>query len=98
MRIRECVVRIVDDIGTVHSVKVRAESLYEATLLGLNALCRVGWEGDGETVGSALVEVHYEPTSHEVNVPSFLRWLRRHGKNPHEGAQKQALGELIKRR
>ncbi|HJZ64109.1 MAG TPA: hypothetical protein VKD70_07320 [Candidatus Acidoferrum sp.] len=59
-------VRIVDDIGTVHSVKVRAESLYEATLLGLNALSRVGWEGDGETVGSVLVEVHYEPTSHEV--------------------------------
>ncbi|HJZ65801.1 MAG TPA: hypothetical protein VKD70_15855 [Candidatus Acidoferrum sp.] len=65
-------VRIVDDIGTAHSVKVRAESLYEATLLGLNALSRVGWEGDGDTVGSVLVEVHYEPTSHEVDVPKFL--------------------------
>lgn len=96
MTIRECVVRIVDNIGTVHSVKVRAESMYEATLLGLNALSRVGWEGDGETLGSVLVEVHYEPTSHEVNVPSFIRWLKRHGKNPHEEKQKQALRDLMK--
>jgi len=50
------VVRIVDDIGTFHSVKVRAESLYEVTLLGLNALSRVGWESDEDTVGSVLVE------------------------------------------
>jgi len=74
------VVRIVDDIGTVHSVKVRAESLYETTLLGLNASSRVGWEGDGETVGSVLVEVSYEPTTHEVQVPNFLRWLKDTGR------------------
>jgi len=41
----------VDDIGTIHSVRVKAESLYEATLLGLNALSRVGWESDGDTAG-----------------------------------------------
>ena len=85
-----------DDIGTIHSVRVKAESLYEATLLGLNALSRVGWKSDGDTVESLLVEVHYEPTSHEVNVPSFLRWLKRHGKNPHEEEQKQVLRDLMK--
>jgi hypothetical protein len=86
----------VDDIGTVHSVKVRAESLYEATLLGLNALSRVGWEGDGDTFGSVLVEVHYEPTSHEVDVPKFLRWLKQHGIDSNHEKQKQALRDLMK--
>jgi len=42
------------------------------------------------------VEVHYEPTSEEVNVLSFLRWLMRHGKNPHEEKQKQAPRDLMK--
>jgi len=65
-------------------------------LLGLNALSRVGWEGDGDTVGSVLVEVHYEPTSHEVDVPKFLRWLKTYGKNPHEETQKQAVRNLMR--
>ena len=85
-----------DDIGTVHSVKVKAESLYEATLLGLNALSRVGWGGDGGTIGSVLVEVCYEPTSHEVDVPKFLRWLKQYGRDSNHEKQKQALRDLMK--
>jgi len=86
----------VDDIGTIHSVRVKAESLYEATLLGLNALSRVGWESDGDTAESLLVEVHYEPTSHEVDVPKFLRWLKQHGRDSNHEKQKQALRNLMK--
>lgn len=85
-----------DDIGTVHSVKVRAESLNEATLLGLNALSRVGWESDGNTIGNVLVEVHYEPTSHEVDIPKFLRWLKQRGRDNNHEREKQMLRDLMK--
>jgi hypothetical protein len=33
---RDCVVKLVDDHGVEHSVKVRAASVYEAALKGLN--------------------------------------------------------------
>jgi hypothetical protein len=40
---RDCFVKLVDDHGVEHSVKVRAES-YEAALNGLKKLERVCWE------------------------------------------------------
>lgn len=49
MQIRECVVKLTDNIGTIHSVRVRAESVYQALLIGLNKLGHVGWEGNGKT-------------------------------------------------
>ena len=57
----------------------------------LNALSGLGWESEGETIGSVLVEVQYEPTMHEVNMPRFLKWLKQAGRNPHEEKQKQML-------
>jgi len=47
-------VRLTDDHGVEHRVKVRAESVYEAALLGLKRLERVGWESDGSTIGSVM--------------------------------------------
>jgi len=41
---RDCVVKLVDDHGVEHSVRVRAESVYEAALRGLRQLEKVGWE------------------------------------------------------
>jgi hypothetical protein len=41
---RDCFVKLVDDHGVEHSVKVRAESVYEAALNELKKLERVGWE------------------------------------------------------
>lgn len=41
---RDCVVKLVDDHGVEHSVRVRAESVYEAALKGLQKLERVGGE------------------------------------------------------
>lgn len=47
----DCVVKLVDDHGVEHSVRVRAESVYEAALRGLQKLERVGWESSGEQIG-----------------------------------------------
>ena len=43
---RVCAVKLNDQHGVEHTVKVEAESVYEAALLGLNRLERVGWESD----------------------------------------------------
>ncbi len=97
--IRKCFVKLVDDIGTTHSVQVHAESVYEAVLLGLNRLSEMGWESErGGTVGSALVEVHSTPTMHEVNVPSFLRWLKSSSIDQNIGREKTMLRNLFNKR
>src|SRR6201997_4383440 len=53
---RDCVVKLVDDHGVEHSVRVRAESVYEAALKGLQKLERVGGESNGEQIGWVTVE------------------------------------------
>jgi hypothetical protein len=72
---RVCVVKLIDDHGVVHKVKVRAGSVYEAALLGLSRLERVGWESDGSQVSRVMVEVWEEPTRHSIDVKKLLSWL-----------------------
>lgn len=70
---RECVVKLTDSHGVEHSVKVRAESVYEAALKGLNGLKQVGWESNGSTIDHVTVELWEEPTRHRVNPTSGFR-------------------------
>ncbi len=93
---RVCIVRLTDDHGVEHRVKVRAESVYEAALLGLKRLERVGWESDGSTIGSVIVEVWEEPTRHLVQVKRLLSWLKAPGKFPPEEHRKAKLRALAK--
>lgn len=93
---RDCVVKLVDDHGVEHSVRVRAESVYEAALKGLKKLERVGWESDGSQIQTVLVEVWEEPTLHRVNVAKMLRWLKEPGRYPRDTGRKEKLRTLIK--
>jgi hypothetical protein len=93
---RVSVVKVIDDHGLEHRVKVRAESVYEAALLGLDGLERVGWESDGSTIGSVIVEVWEEPTRHVVQVKKLLNWLEAPGKFPPEEQRKAKLRVLAK--
>jgi hypothetical protein len=93
---RVCVVKLTDDHGVEHTVKVRAESVYEAALLGLNRLERMGWESDGLTIGSVIVEVWEEPTRHLVQVKKMLSWLKAPGKFPRDEQRKAKLRVLAK--
>ena len=93
---RDCVVKLVDDHGVEHSVKVRAKSVYEAALKGLTKLEKVGWESDGSQIGSVLVEVWEEPTHHCVNVAKMLRWLKETNGYPRDETRKEKLRTLIK--
>jgi hypothetical protein len=93
---RVCVVKLTDEHGVEHRVKVRPESVYEAALLGLKRLERVGWESDGSTIGSVIVEVWEEPTCHVVHVKKLLSWLKVPGKYPPEEQRKAKLRVLAK--
>jgi hypothetical protein len=93
---RDCVVKLVDDHGVEHSVRVRAESVYEAALKGLKKLKRVGWESDGSQIGSVTVEVWEEPTRHRVNVAKLLQWLKGNGRSPYDETRKEKLRTIIK--
>jgi hypothetical protein len=70
--------------------------LYEAALLGLKRLERVGWESDGSTIGRVMVEVWEEPTRHYIEVKKMLSWLKAPGKFPPQEARKAKLRKLAK--
>lgn len=91
---KSCVVKIVDDHGTEHRVKIRAESVYEAALKGLNKLAKVGWEGDGSQIRWVEVEVWEEPTVHRVNVGRMLAWLKQPGRSPRDMTRKEKLRKI----
>jgi hypothetical protein len=93
---RDCVVKLVDDHGVEHSVRVRAESVYEAALKGLQKLERVGWESSGEQIGWVTVEVWEEPTHHRVHVGKMLGWLKSSGRTPRDEARKWELRRLLR--
>src|SRR5713226_9622793 len=94
--VRVCVVKLNDEHGVEHRVKVRAESVYEAALIGLNRLERVGWESDGSQIGRVMVEVWEEPTRHYIEVKKMLSWLKAPGKFPSEEQRKAKLRVLAK--
>jgi len=62
----------------------------------LNRLERMGWESDGSTIGSVIVEVWEEPTCHLVHVNKLLSWLKAPGKFPSEEQRKAKLRVLAK--
>ncbi len=93
---RDCVVKLIDAHGVEHSVRVRAESVYEAALRGLNRLEQVGWESDGSQIGTVTVEVWEEPTVHRVDVAKVLRWLKEPGRYPRDNNRKEKLRGIIK--
>jgi len=94
---RDCVVKLVDDHGVEHSVRVRAESVYEAALKGLNKLARIGWESDGSQIGWVVVELYEEPTVHRVHVGNMLGWVKSQGRTPRDETRKGKLRMLLEK-
>lgn len=89
--------KLVDDHGVEHSVRVRAESVYEAALRGLNKLARIGWESDGSQIGWVVVEIYEEPTVHRVHVGNMLGWIKSSGRTPRDERRKTKLRMLLEK-
>lgn len=95
---RDCVVKLADDHGVEHSVRVRAESVYKAALKGLKKLERVGWESDGSQIGLVTVGVWEEPTINRINVAKMLRWVKVPGRRPRGLAGTHSQRRFVSRR
>ena len=93
MEIRECIVKIYDADGVEHAVKVRAESVYEATLKGFERFDHLNLAKDD---GCVIAEVFEEPTVHRIQVGKMFGWLKSAGRNPAEEIKKRRLRELVK--
>lgn len=76
-----CIVSFVDLDGIRHSVKVEAEGLYEASVLGLGAFRKHYLEPGGLT--QLEVEVRSSVT-HTLTVTKVREWLQRGVRTPKE--------------
>jgi hypothetical protein len=95
MSLRICEVGFTAATGVSHSVRVEAESLYEAAAMGLARLKKDGWiEGLGP--GSKLQITVREPGSqHSLTVQQLQRWLNSVNPSPTDTLKKAKLKQLL---
>jgi hypothetical protein len=96
--VRACVVSFVDSRGIRHSAEVEAESLYEATVLGVTRLNHDAWI---EKIGPATVldiEIREPATAHSISLQQVERWLAGATTNPIEAMKKAKLKMMLVQR
>jgi hypothetical protein len=95
MSLRICEVGFTAATGISHSVRVEAESLYEAAAMGLARLKQDGWiEGLGP--GSKLdIIVRHPGSHHSLTVKQLQRWLESVNPSPTETLKKAKLKQLL---
>ena len=96
---RNCVVKFSDSFGIEHSVKVEAESLFEAAIRGLQRLDMDSSFWTEEDVFNGMfvtVEIYEEPTSHMVKIEKLKHWIKSQGRYPREEAKKAELRKLLR--
>ena len=92
--LRACVVSYQDLDGVTHSVEVTAETLYEAAILGMQALKVPRW-WDRPSL-KMEVRVRQPETTHTIWNSVLSAWLARNGRTPKEQALKARLNELMR--
>jgi hypothetical protein len=94
MGLRSCTVSYQDLDGITHSVDVTAETLYEAAILGVNALRVPRWQDNPNL--KIQVRVRQPETVHEIWNSGLSAWLARVAKSPAEQAVKARLRALLR--
>jgi hypothetical protein len=95
MAARTCRVSFTDADGVSHVTQVRAESLYEAAVLGLRALNRPDWIDMIGPYTRITVRMHEPPVEHFVMFAQLAQWLDRPAKDPVQQKKKMKLKELL---
>ena len=96
--VRSCLVSFTDTEGIEHSVRIAAESLYEAAIEAMAAF-RHGAFAD-MTFGPATplrIRVRAPEEEHTVTVGKVLSWLDGVARSPYEQAKKSRLKERLRR-
>jgi hypothetical protein len=93
--LRTCTVSFTGPSGIRHSVKVTAESIYEAAALGVSALKGDGW-ADAIAPGTELeIQVREPATCHRITVHQIRRWCDGVAVSPDETLKKRRLKQLL---
>ena len=95
--VRSCLVSFTDTEGIEHSIRVPAESLYEAAIEAMAAFRRGVFAE--MTFGQATqlrIRVRAPEEEHVVTVGKVMSWLDRIG-SPHEQAKKSRLRERLRK-
>ena len=92
--IRTCIVSYTDLEGTCHRVEATAQTLYEAAVLGMNAMRVPDWLNAASL--KIDVTVKTPEVTHTIWNSVLAAWLSRTGRSPKEQALKARLQELIR--
>ena len=91
--VRTCIVSYTDQDGVKHSVEITARSLFEAAIVGMNAMKVPDWFNRS----TLLIEIRVKTpeTIHTVSNAVLTAWLARKGRTPRETALKARLQEMV---
>ena len=90
---RACIVSYTDLDGVKHAVEVTAGSLFEAAIVGMNALKVPDWFN--RSTLQIEVRVKQPETIHTVTNAVLTAWLARKGRTPREMSLKARLHEMV---
>ena len=98
VNVRSCLVSFTDTEGIEHSIRVPAESLYEAAIEAMAAFRRGAFAE--MTFGPATqlrIRVRAPEEEHTVTVGKVLSWLDGGARSPNEQVKKNRLKERLRR-
>jgi hypothetical protein len=96
--VRSCLVSFTDTEGIEHSVRIAAESLYEAAIEAMAVFRRSAFAE--MTFGPATqlrIRVKAPEEEHMVTVGKVMSWLDGGARSPNEQVKKNRLKERLKR-
>ena len=98
MPIRPCLVSFTDSEGIEHSVRVPAETLYEAAIEAIAAFRRSVLADMPLGPGTRLtIRVKAPEEEHTISVAKFLSWLEGVAPSPNEQVKKNRLRERLRK-
>lgn len=96
--VRSCLVSFTDSEGIEHSVRIPAESLYEAAIEAMAAFRRGAFAEMAFGPATRLtVRVTAPEEEHMVTVGKALSWLEGGARSPSEQVKKNRLRERLRR-
>ena len=95
MAARKCIVTAKGADGIRHTVEVKADSVYEAAVMALEALTKDSWTGAIVSGNKLVVSVKPPAVSHEVTVDQLRRWAESSAITPEDRVRKNRLRDLL---
>ncbi len=92
---RTCLVTVTDCRGIRHTAEVRADSLFEAAGLAIQAFRATEWVDDIGPATRLEVEVKEPAVRHTVTLQQLQRWVESTAVTPADRIQREKLKALL---